>query len=218
MSEKRILYVGLSCPHDKKKIGSLLIRWAEATHTWNPKTWFSLFFASHVFIAYPAHVRRPFYLVNEAAGTMLRWMSEPYFKDHAAIESLYEFEFNEADYREVKNYGSLQSGAPYALKENIGIAWVRLLFWFNIRVANPFSIGEKAQKCSELALRNVILKKLACEGLGMDAILEALREINFEFPLDIDMVGVRDIYMALEWMHGKGYCKRVPKDTELRIG
>jgi len=218
MSEKRILFVGLSSPHDKKKIGSLIIRWAEATHNWNPKTWFQLFFASHVFVIYPAHPKRPFYLVNEAAGTMIRWISEPFFKDHAEILRLYKFEFNEEDYREVKNYGSLQSGAPYALGENLGIAWVRLCFWFNVRVKNPFVSGEAAQKCSELALRNVVLKKLSERKFGMGKLVEVLREKNFEFPPDIDTVGVRDIYEALEWMSDEGLCERVPKETELKVG
>lgn len=219
MSDKRILYVGLSAPHDKKKIGSVLIRWAEQPKTWNPRTWFKLWFASHTFIIFPAHRFRPFYLVNEAAGTQVRWLSQPHFESHAAILKLYKFTFSRLEYKALKLYGEFHSGAPYSFKENIGIAWVRLVKLFTGKtVANPFGSGEGAQKCSELVVRNVFARVLKSHNLDLKLFSVMLYNSRGHFfPADIDSVGVLDISEGLEHMVELGWCEAVDVSDPMRV-
>lgn len=212
---KRILYVGLSRPKTFK-IGSVLIRWAESPkELFNPQSWFALFNSSHVFSLFPAHPRRPFYLVNEAAGTMVRWISQPHFEDHAAILNLYRFEFDEATYRLIRTYGELHAGAPYAFAENIGIAFVRVVKLITGKtIANPFGAGEGIQKCSELIIRNIVSRVAALPQLRTDL----FNERGHVLPSDIEVIGVRDIYEVLEYLADGLVCERVPTDSVLRIG
>lgn len=218
--EKRTLYVGLSAPDDKKKIGSIIIRWAEQPkELFNPRTWFKLWFASHTFIVFPAHRYRPFYLVNEAAGTSVRWISQPHFEDHAEVVKLYRFEFDRLEYKALKLYGELHSGAPYSFMENVGIAWVRLVKLLTGRtVKNPFGSGEGAQKCSELVMRNVVLRFLQPKNIDLKALSILIwNERGYELPTDIDTIGVLDIYEVLELMADAGFCERVPADDPMRV-
>lgn len=217
--DARILYVGLSSPHDKHKIGSLLIRWAEQPKTLNPRTWFKLWFASHTFIIFPAHRYRPFYLVNEAAGTQIRWLSQAHFESHAQILKLYKFTFDRLEYKALKLYGEFHSGAPYSFKENIGIAWVRLVKLFTGKtIANPFGAGEGAQKCSELVVRNVFTRVLKEHGLDLKMFSVMLyNERGHLIPADIDSIGVLDIAEALEQMAALGWCERADVNDPMRV-
>ncbi len=217
---ERILFVGLSAPHDKKKIGSLIIRWAEQPkELLSPSSWFKLWFASHTFIVFPAHRYRPFYLVNEAAGTMVRWIAQPHFEDHAEVVRLYKFKFDRLEYKALKLYGELHSGAPYSFMENVGIAWVRLVKLLTGKtVRNPFGSGEGAQKCSELVMRNVILRFLQPKNIDLKALSILIwNERGYELPTDIDTIGVLDIYEVLELMADAGFCERVPADDPMRV-
>jgi len=162
----------------------------------DPKTWFSLYHSSHIFILFPAKPSRPFFMVQEAAGTQVRWMSQGNFLNHSQFTRLYEFNLPKPLYDEIKTYGERFAGSPYALMENVGIAIVRLLKTFGILIANPFAVGEKAQKCSELVCRNVILRM---QDWNIETLAHTLKkEKGIIIPPDLDMVGVRDIEAALE--------------------
>jgi len=222
--EKRILFVGLSAPHDKHKIGSLIIRLAEAPNRniFKPSTWFNTFFASHTFIVHPAHRSRPFYLVNEAAGTMIRWIAQKHFENRAEILSLYKFEISKELYREIKLYGEKHSGAPYSFRENIGIGFVRLWALFTgKRIKNPFSQGEAAQKCSELVFRNVIMPVLNAASFEWE-LSDFCRIIELEtgeyLPPDFDLLGVRDTHVALEFLSKLELCEKMPIQFEMKVG
>ena len=213
------LYVGLSAPDDKKKIGSILIRWAEQPKTFDPRTWFKLWFASHTFIIFPAHHYRPFYLVNEAAGASVRWISQPHFEDHAEIVKLYRFKFPMLEYKALKLYGELHSGTPYSFMENLGIGWVRLVKLFTQKtVRNPFGSGEGAQKCSELVIRNVVLRFLRAKSMDIKELSVAVyNDRGYKLGTDLDSIGVLDIFEVLEYMAGQGWIERVDPNDPMRV-
>lgn len=205
---RRSIYVGLSKPKDPKKIGSALIRFSEIPkNVFSPKTWFEIYKASHVFLAYPAHAWRPFYLVNEATGSGVRWVSEPFFADHTHIVELYLFELPIEHYRAVKNYGSMMSGAPYPWLENFGIGLQRLAKWFLRKdILNPFDNNARAIKCSELFFRAFFNHRT---DLDFMKIKEELWNLKGEYISgDIDSLGVRDTELVLDWLCEQGYCAK----------
>lgn len=204
----KTLYVGLSRAKAPWKIGSLAIRWFENPRTWNPITWLGLYKASHVFIAYPSHPDRPFYLVNEAAGHNLRWFAEPYFG--GKIVRLYRFDLDDDVYRAIKNYGSLHSGAPYALLENVGILIAKL---FGLK-KNPFGSGEAEQKCSEFVLRSVLGKLKTIDAADIWA--GVLFDFAYKLPADFDLFGVRDAETVLQWLANHGFCAQANQIEEVK--
>lgn len=201
------IYVGLSRPKNPLKIGAGLIRFSEMPKSiLEPQTWFTVYGSSHVFLAYPAHSKRPFFKVNEAVGSGVRWVAEGFFVDHVSIQKLYCFELPEYIYRTVKNYGDLMSGAPYPMLENIGIAIQRVVKWlFRKDIANPFDNNERAIKCSELFFRALFNHE---PGLDILKVKEDLWNLKGEYLSgDIDSLGVRDTELVLDWLSEKGYCK-----------
>lgn len=197
------IYVGLSVPK-KFKVGSFLIRWAES------RKWFGYFFASHVFTLYPPTQERDFYMVHEAAGNMVRFIAEDHFKDHTNIVKLYKFQFDENDIKFMELYSMMSCGTPYAFMENVGIAVVRVVrILTGRRIGNPFSEGAKAQKCSELVMRNVMLAHLENIGLTLPQLLTAVLERTGEYiPEDLDLIGVADLYEMLETLVEMGNVRR----------
>lgn len=213
--EKRILYGGLSVPHKSWKIGATIIRWSEVYHSFKkPSGWFDLFFASHVFAVHPAHAARNFYMVNHAAGAMVHWLSQPNFEKINRVVALYKFILDEEVYRKIKNSAEYQSGDPYAMLENMGIAYARFMLWaFGTKVKNPFGKGSLTQKCSELFLRDVILGLVDWETLKTGVKIER----GYELWQDIDLIGVRDMYEIFEWLSSKGYCYKVAVDERMTV-
>jgi hypothetical protein len=203
------IYVGLSRPKSSFKFLALLIRWSETPKSiLEPSTWFQVYKASHVFLAYPAHPKRGFFMVNEAVGVGVRWVAEGFFLDHASIQGLYLFDLPENVYRAVKNYGDLMSGAPYPLLENVGIGVQRVVKWLTRKdIANPFDNNASAIKCSELFFRALFNAE---ESLSLVKVKEDLLNEKGEYiSADEDSLGVRDSELVLEWLVERGYCKRV---------
>lgn len=199
------IYVGISRPKSKLKVGSLLIRFFEEPKSWlEPRSWFKSYKASHVFLAYPAHATRGFFMVNEAITTGVRWTSESFFVDHALILRLWCFDLPEHVYRGVKNYGDLMSGAPYPILENLGIGLQRIAKWFGFEIENPWDNNERAIKCSELFFRALFNHD---PGLDIMQIKTDLWNEKGEYiPSDIDSLGVRDAELVLDWLKARGYC------------
>lgn len=216
----RTLYVGLSHAIPSWKPVCVLIRWAEKQKTFNPLSWIRLFQASHVFTVFPAHENRNFYLVNEAAGTMCRWVSEPYFKAGSEITNLYRLQIQNDLFSAIKLYGERYSGAPYAVMENLGILVVRLFKLIGMRIKNPFGKNSGAQKCSELVMREVIIPFI--HSLDTEFTLEHLRlavkrDRGHELSKDIDVLGVADLHEILEWLSDHGYIERVHVRHDMKI-
>lgn len=214
---KRPLYVGFSTPHDRSKIGATIIRWFEAENRvwWNPKSWVDFFFASHIFNIFPHDNRRPFYMVSEAAGSQVRFMSQMNFEKHAEVLALYKFEFDEIVFDEILTYSEAKAGTPYAFLENLGIAVVRVWgFLTGRRMANPWAKGDRAQKCSELVWRNVVarLPGVTLKGLSVSI----YNETGEMLPADVDLLGVRDMFHILEFLADKNLCVRMDDNEELK--
>lgn len=198
-------YIGFSRARSPLKIFSTLIRWAETPKTFNPLSWFKLYHSSHCFTLYPRNDRRPFFIVNEAAGFFVRFMSEKYFLEHSKITKLYLVSLPEIIYDAMKTEGEEWAGAPYALWENLGILFVRIAHFFGINIRNPFGQGKTALKCSEMILINTILRlPNVNEGL-----LRSFVRIDFrkELPRDMDTFGVRDLFYICEALKNREYIK-----------
>lgn len=211
MDEQRVVYVGLSRHHKWWAIGSFLIRWWEHPKNWNPASWFGLFHSSHVFMIFPANKRRDFYMVSEAAGSSVRFMSEMNFVKHAKITKLYELRFPKSVYDKMKTYSEQYAGNQYATWENIGIVIAKILK----KAVNPFDDGDRSQKCSELVFRNCLIR---IPGMTF----EELRRITFDaravqLPTDIDLLGVRDTFETLECLVDAGKASRLPMDWHCKI-
>lgn len=203
----RTIYLGLSRSKGKLKVGSLLIRWSELYHNFlEPKGWFDLYHSSHVFALHPPHALRPFEMVNHSAGSMVHWLSGPNFRKINHIVSLYKFNVNVDQYHKIKNKADLQCGDKYPFMENVGIVWVRLLYWaFKAAINNPFGTGAKMQKCSELILRNIIL-----EFESFDDIRQGVFNMfGVMLSRDLDNIGVRDMQFIFDYCETKGYCQKV---------
>lgn len=202
------IYVGLSRPISKLKVGSHLIRFFEAPKSaWEPETWFDLYKASHVFLAYPAHPKRGFFMVNEAVTSGLRWTSESFFLAHADIVDLWVFDLPEHIYRGIKNYGDLMSGGPYPFKENLGIGVQKLVRWFTGQhIANPWDDNERSIKCSELFFRAILNHLIELDYMKIKE--DLWNEQGEWISADNDSLGVRDTELVLNWLLKKGYCKK----------
>lgn len=209
--EDRIVYVGFSKHKSLWAVMSFLIRWWEEPRSWNPRTWFDLFFASHVYLIFPATKRRKFYMVSEAAGSSVRYMSQMNFEGHAEILKVYEFRFPKETYDKIRTYSEQYAGNPYALWENVGIVLGRFLR----RKVNMFSGGEKYQKCSELVLRNAVLRLPEMDFVKVRGIVHD--HTGYDILDDIDSIGVRDTYLILEALEAKGVIKELPSFTPLLI-
>lgn len=86
-------------------------------------------------------------LVYQASGVQVNFVGISHFKDQET--SVYEFEVDVTDdkYRDFMRWAIVNAGAPYSLKQALGILLLKL---FNLR-KNPLSDGRKSWVCSELA-------------------------------------------------------------------
>jgi len=199
-------FIGFSRARSPLKIFSTLIRWAEyPKRIYNPLTWFRLYDASHCFTLYPKTDKRPFFMVNEAAGSSVRFMSQKHFLDHSLILKLYAVELPEDLYEAMKTEGEEWAGAPYALFENVGIVLVRIAHFFGFNIRNPFGQGKAALKCSEMILINTILR---IPGVN-EGLLRSFVRVDFrkELPKDLDTFGVRDLCLICEALNRRGFIK-----------
>lgn len=198
-------YIGFSRARSPLKIFSTLIRWAEAPKSFNPISWLSLYHSSHCFTLYPRNDRRPFFMVNEAAGSMVRFASEKHFLDHSLIVKVYKIEMPETIYEIMKTEGEEWAGSPYALWENVGILFVRIAHFFGGNIRNPFGQGTTALKCSEMILINTILRL----PMVNESLLRSFVRIDYrlELPRDMDTFGVRDLHFICESLEKRGYIK-----------
>jgi hypothetical protein len=211
MEQMRTVYVGFSKHRHAWAVMSFLIRWWENPKTWNPLTWFSLFSASHVFLIFPANSRRPFYMVSEAAGSSVRYMSQQNFEGHASITRVYQMRFAKPTYDKIKTYSEQYAGTPYALFENIGIVISRILG----RSTNIFAGGEDRQKCSELVLRNAILR---LPDMTFEKLIDSVKEeCGYTLIPDLDSIGVRDVEVILDSLVRRGIIKEVSRYGQLKV-
>lgn len=213
--ENYTMFAGFSKAIPHWKPVCVLIRWAEA-----PK-FFSLFPASHVFAVYPSHDEKPFYMVNEAAGAMIRWVSQPHFERNAEIVALYKLKLPKLHYHRAKHFGELYSGAPYALWENLGILIVRVVNAFGFRLKNPFGKGARTQKCSELVMRTVLFEFFQSQ-FGDEFTVKTLQtnlmnDRGYYLPIDVDVMGVADLFEVFEWLADKKLIDRVSVSHEMKI-
>lgn len=85
-------------------------------------------------------------LIYQASGSQVNFMGVDNFTANALV--LYEFELfiNDDQYKRFMRWAVINSGAPYSLKQPLGILLVTL---FNLKV-NPFANGRFAWVCSEI--------------------------------------------------------------------
>lgn len=161
-----MLQVGFSKPKRRCPVLSWAIRLVEKTDY------------SHVFIRWKSDwLERE--IVYEAAGAMVSFKEGKRFNKKSEIVHLYEIECSDASRKRVIQFAMDNSGAPYGVKQLLGLGWVRLMRAFNKDVRNPFSDGKATWVCSEL-------------------VSEVLRELDYNIPIQSDNISPKDIFDILQ--------------------
>ncbi len=121
-----------------------------------PKTWFNPFSwlirliegtpYSHTYVK-TFFQAADCWLIYQASGKMVNFMSEKQFDNTVHKYKEFEFEISEEAYKEYIKWAVRNAGVPYGLKTVLGILLVRV---FNLK-KNPFGDGQKSLFCAELS-------------------------------------------------------------------
>lgn len=87
------------------------------------------------------------WLIYQAGGSQVNFMSEKQFDNTARIIKEFTFEISEESHRNYIRWAVRNAGLPYGLKTVLGILLVRV---FNLK-KNPLGDGEKTLFCAELS-------------------------------------------------------------------
>lgn len=136
----REIVVGFSRPKGRFKPFSWIIRLFEG---WTPY--------SHVYVKTFSTMTDQ-WLIYQASGVQLNFMGEKYFNEHAQTIAEFSFEVSDESYRNYMRYAISNAGAPYGLKNVLGIAVMRL---FRMG-SNPWADGDRSQCCAELVGRVLV--------------------------------------------------------------
>lgn len=114
-------------------------------------------------------------VVYEAAGSYLRFLALPIFKEKNKTVKEFEFQITKEQYKRLLKFCMRQAGTDYGILQLVGIAMVKL-FRLN---KNPLSRGRRSQVCSEMV------------GYFLEEVLKQDTRLN------LDIAGPRDIYNYL---------------------
>lgn len=167
----KTLVIGFSKPKNKCfPIFSWAIRFIEQTPY------------SHVYVRWRSDkLERD--LVYQASGTMVNFMEGSRFDNQAETTHKYELEISEYIKLKVVKKAVDNAGAPYGMKQVIGILLVKLARLMGKDIKNPFSDGKATWVCSEI-------------------VLDALKELGMEMKIHPDNVTPRDIKEYLSSLNG----------------
>lgn len=132
---------------------------------------------SHVYIRfYSSKYER--WLVYQASATSVNFIEFKRFSDINEIIKEFEIPASETAKNNVVQKAIDLVGAPYGVKQVIGIGIVELLKDFNIHIENPLA-ENNAWVCSEV-------------------VAEVLKELNMDLQIDLNKVTPKDIFLFLE--------------------
>ena len=124
-------------------------------------------------------------MIYEAAGSMIHFTSPTRFDDMQVIVKKYSMDISEETKNKMVRNCVLRCGIPYAKKEAIGMAIVKLASLVGIKLTkNPLGDGKLRSKCSELVY-DVLLEILSDED--REQMIKAINEDqDLITPLHID--------------------------------
>jgi uncharacterized protein YycO len=125
------IYVGFSRPTKWFVPYSWLIRWVDKTPY------------SHVYIKFYSTTAGE-WLIYQASHTSVNFFNERYFVETNIVVDEFVLNLDEDDWRKALKFAIQHVGAPYGVKQVVGIALNLLFNW------NPFKDGDKSYVCSEL--------------------------------------------------------------------
>lgn len=165
---KNIVF-GFSRPR-KFTIGSFLIRVFQG---WTPY--------SHVFVSWEV-TELEFDCIFEAWGHDVSFRSPLQFQERSQVVASFNVQVSPEALIKIRRKAHLLQGTPYAMLENAGIAVAKTLgFLLRRPIKNPFGVGRKRFKCSELSLD----------------LLDDIKELGLDYELDLDLVDVKDVFNVL---------------------
>jgi ABC-type uncharacterized transport system permease subunit len=85
-------------------------------------------------------------LIYQASGAQVNFMGLDIFKSHVVIVKEFSIDIPDEKYKEFMRWAIINSGAPYSIKQPLGILLIKL---FNLK-RNPLQNGRAAWICSEL--------------------------------------------------------------------
>lgn len=164
MKNNTSIIIGFSKPN-KFKIGAWLIEKTEKTEF------------DHVYIKlYSKSTDR--YLYYQASGLEVNFMGDKVFTQLNTVVKEFRFPITDAQQSAILVQAIDLAGTPYGIKELFGMAIVRFMSIFNVKMINPFSDGSKTYICSEL----------------VGTIMNSHLGYNFK---DLDSLSPKDIYDTL---------------------
>lgn len=113
-------------------------------------------------------------LIYQATGSGVAFIGEPTFNEHYQVVEEYDIQISDAAKKKLLQWCVDNSGKPYGRLQCLGIGLQRTLKLIGISIKNPFSNGEQAYICTELAAK-------------------ALEEVGIEFPTPLDEVDLLEL-------------------------
>lgn len=126
-------------------------------------------------------------LIYQATGAGVNFVGNAVFDESAQVVEEYVIEIPDENRKKLLQWCIDNAGKPYGHLQLVGIGLIRLAKLFGIRIKNPFSNGEGAYVCCELAAA-------------------ALENVGITGPEDLDQVdlnAVRDFVRTLVDEKGK---------------
>ena len=115
---------------------------------------------SHIFITWKDRLNLRW--VAEARGGGIQIISNKAFKSKNFVINVYDYECNEAQYKNAIEYIWAESDKSYGYLQMLGLLWMRAhIWWANIRgkkskATNPLRDGEHSQICCEFAINTIV--------------------------------------------------------------
>jgi hypothetical protein len=159
------LTIGFSKAKSKWKILSTLIRWLEGTEF------------SHVFIRWNSeYLQRD--VIYQASGSMVHFMEGKRFDSINQTVDKFDILLSDATRKKVIQFAMDQAGAPYSVKQLVGLGLAKLMNSLGFKGSNPFKDGRSHYICCEL-------------------VAEVLIELGYSISQNLDEITPKDIYELL---------------------
>lgn len=162
---------GVSKPREWKILAELIMWWEDSI-------------ASHAYF----YIKRDsgVHLLYQAVGSGTEFMCYDGFKIHNEPILEKEIEISEEKYQALLDYLILRLKTKYSIKHLFGLFLKRLLlYWFNVKIKNPFADKEKSEVCVEAMIRMLNDQDI------------------YQTTEDPEEVGMREVIQVLLKMPGK---------------
>lgn len=121
-------------------------------------------------------------LLYQAAGSGVHFVGRALFEQTAQVVEEYEIQIPDENRKAFLQWCVDEAGKPYGRLQILGLALIRLLKLFGIKIKNPFPNGDGAYVCCELvyrALRHLdIVRPQDQDAVDLNAIKEMVLQVS----------------------------------------